>query len=183
MSNSIPDHLNSRKPTVEKGGRKKSGDKKSAWLVVYQISKINPESGRPELIHVSLVVLSPLMSLVLEQLLKPFIHPQVKGQQVHVTRGQATWVKIDVKKMVGQWFRKPEENFGLVLKSYDTEGAELGIGEALASDLLLDDNNRDLQVTLAFCSIKLISREKDDYVRQQRPHTHFHAFSSFLLIL
>lgn len=65
---------------------------------------------------------------------------------MQVTRGKATWVKIDVRKMVNHWFRKPEENLGLVIKSYDTEGAELGIGLALDSRLLLDDNNRDLQV-------------------------------------
>lgn len=66
---------------------------------------------------------------------------------MHVVRGKATWVKIDVRKMVGQWFRNQKDNLGLILKSYDTEGAELGIGQAVASDRLSDDNNRDLQVT------------------------------------
>lgn len=39
---------------VDKSKKKsKEGDKKTAWVVVYQISKINRESGRPELVHVS----------------------------------------------------------------------------------------------------------------------------------
>lgn len=42
--------------TVDKNKKKKNGkdgDKKTAWVVVYQISKINRETGRPELVHVS----------------------------------------------------------------------------------------------------------------------------------
>lgn len=57
LSNSITDQLSMRKPSgpADKGQRKKSAtnDKKAAWLVVYQITSIDRESGRPELIHVS----------------------------------------------------------------------------------------------------------------------------------
>ena len=68
---------------------------------------------------------------------------QIKGQQVHVPRGKATWVKVEVTKMVSSWFRDARDNHGLILHSYDTEGRELVIGRAG------QDNNQGLEVSLS----------------------------------
>ena len=142
--------------------------KKAAWIVVYQITRLNRDSGRPELIHVraslhlslplspSLAVwpryakLLPPFSLLIQV---PFFSEstaQIKGQQVHVARGKATWIKIDVKKMVSQWFRNPKDNLGLVLHSYDTEGRELAIGRADQETV-----DSDLQVSSLLLSSSL----------------------------
>ncbi|RWS12911.1 Growth/differentiation factor 8-like protein [Dinothrombium tinctorium] len=69
-----------------------------AWVVVYQMVKAKRGD-------------SPTLMLVRE-----------KKIQVNAKKGN--WVKIEVKKLVTQWIRYPNENIGLVVHSYDSKGRE-----------------------------------------------------------
>lgn len=104
---------------------------------------------------------------------------QIKGQQIHVTKGKSTWIKVDIKKVASHWFRYPKDNLGLVLHSYDTEGRELTIGRA-CSGTPEDDLQVGICITgighrvpiaqtqgLLTCSLKLVT----DDITLSRPPT------------
>lgn len=44
-----------------------------------------------------------------------------------VSSKKGVWVQIELKKLVSQWFRHPNENLGLAIHSYDNEGKELAV--------------------------------------------------------
>jgi hypothetical protein len=77
----------------------------TAWIVIYQI--VRPENGNdsPTLLH-------------------------VRAKKIEVSSKKGVWVTIELKKLVSQWFRHPNENLGLAIHSYDSDGKELAVIEA-----------------------------------------------------
>ena len=53
------------------------------------------------------------------------------------------WVKVDVKKLVSQWFRHPKDNLGLVVHSYDSEGRPFVIGHPDDNEVLTRTESQD----------------------------------------
>ena len=47
---------------------------------------------------------------------------KVRSKKVEVNPGKGTWASIELKKLVSQWFKHPNENLGLVIQTYDNEG-------------------------------------------------------------
>ncbi|XP_064455964.1 growth/differentiation factor 8-like [Ornithodoros turicata] len=50
---------------------------------------------------------------------------RAKEEKVHLRQG--FWVQIDVQKLVSRWFRRPEENLGIVAHAYDQDGRRIHI--------------------------------------------------------
>jgi len=57
-----------------------------------------------------------------------------------VSSSKGTWVTVEMRKVVSQWFRHPDDNLGLVIHSYDNQGRELAVIEAT------DGNNYSLVI-------------------------------------
>ncbi|KAI1292871.1 Growth/differentiation factor 8 [Halotydeus destructor] len=83
------------------------GGPTSAWVVVYQVMRTE-EGETPTLFH-------------------------LRAKKVQVTSASGTWVTLDVKKLVTVWFRQPQDNLGIVLHAYDSDGHELDIAHPAQS--------------------------------------------------
>jgi hypothetical protein len=59
-----------------------------------------------------------------------FANSKVRAKKVDVSSKKGVWVQIELKKLVAQWFRHPNENLGLAIHSYDKDGNELAVIEA-----------------------------------------------------
>ncbi|CAG2161864.1 unnamed protein product, partial [Oppiella nova] len=96
----------------------------NAWIVIYQIVK--PETGNdsPTLLH-------------------------VRAKKIDVSSKKGVWVQIELKKLVSQWFRHPNENLGLAIHSYDKDGKELAVIEVNTNE----DNS-----LLPFIEVKVESK-------------------------
>jgi hypothetical protein len=55
---------------------------------------------------------------------------KVRAKKIEVSSKKGVWVTIELKKLVSQWFRHPNENLGLAIHSYDSDGKELAVIEA-----------------------------------------------------
>lgn len=64
-----------------------------------------------------------------------FFLVKIRKKEIRINPKQPDWVQVDIRKLLNNWFKQTDKNFGLVVECFDTENNPIDISKPIDSDM------------------------------------------------